>query len=91
MNTTKKKSKLTLRRCLVTGEQGEKSSLIRMVKTFDGQLIVDLTGRVNGRGAYLKKDASLIPVLIKGKYLTKLFGIEPTAAFLEALTKATHG
>lgn len=91
MNTTKKKNKLPLRRCLVTGEQGEKSSLIRMVKTTDGQLVVDLTGRVNGRGAYLKKDASLIPLLIKGKYLTKLFGIEPTPAFIESLTKAIHG
>jgi hypothetical protein len=91
MNITKKKNNIPLRRCLVTGEQWAKSSLIRMVKTLDGQLVVDLTGRINGRGAYLKKDANLIPLLLKDKYLSKLFGIEPTPAFIESLKKAIHG
>ena len=47
--------KIPLRRCVATNEQLPKKELLRIVKTPDDQIKVDLTGRLNGRGAYLKK------------------------------------
>lgn len=48
--------KIPLRRCVVTKEQLPKSELLRIVKDKEGNISVDLTGKLNGRGAYIKKD-----------------------------------
>jgi predicted RNA-binding protein YlxR (DUF448 family) len=47
--------KIPMRTCVVTKEKLPKKELIRVVRSADG-VIVDPTGKVNGRGAYLKKD-----------------------------------
>ncbi len=93
MNITKKKNSIPLRRCMVTGEQLPKSSLIRIVKTPDQQLVVDLTpsGKINGRGAYLKKDLSLLALLKKGRFIQKNLHIEPNDLFYTQLETALHG
>ena len=48
--------KIPMRSCIVTKEKLPKQELIRVVRTPEGNVIVDLTGKANGRGAYLKKD-----------------------------------
>ena len=48
--------KISLRRCVVTKEQLPKSDLLRIVKNKEGQVFPDITGKANGRGAYIKKD-----------------------------------
>ena len=48
--------KIPMRRCVATGEQLPKKELLRVVRTPEGTLAVDVTGKANGRGAYLKKD-----------------------------------
>ncbi len=58
-----KMKKIPMRMCVVTREKLPKYELIRVVKTDDG-VIVDKTGKVNGRGAYLKKDKE---VFLKAK------------------------
>lgn len=58
-----KMKKIPMRMCVVTREKLPKYELIRVVKTEDG-VIVDKTGKVNGRGAYLKKDKE---VFLKAK------------------------
>ena len=55
-----KLKKIPMRTCVVTKEKCEKKDLLRIVRTPDGKIIVDLTGKANGRGAYLKKDAEVI-------------------------------
>jgi len=52
--------KVPLRKCVVTKEQYPKQALIRVVLTPEKTVEVDLTGRANGRGAYLKKDKDVI-------------------------------
>lgn len=47
--------KIPLRKCLATNEQLPKKELIRVVRNKEGQVFVDPTGKMNGRGAYLKK------------------------------------
>ncbi|NLC54812.1 MAG: YlxR family protein [Erysipelothrix sp.] len=42
------------RKCLVSNEMFDKKDLVRVVRTPDKEVIVDLSGKANGRGAYLK-------------------------------------
>ena len=46
--------KIPMRRCVATGEQCAKKDLLRIVRTPEGNLAVDPTGKANGHGAYLK-------------------------------------
>ena len=55
-----KNKKLVLRSCIVTKEQLEKKDLFRVVKSKDGNVFIDTTLKANGRGAYIKKDVSVI-------------------------------
>lgn len=44
-----------MRSCVITKEKLPKKELIRVVRTPDGEVIIDVSGKANGRGAYLKK------------------------------------
>ncbi len=66
-----KKRKIPLRTCVVTGEKLDKRDLLRIVKDKDGNVSVDLTGKMNGRGAYIKKDVTVLEEAIKKKSLEK--------------------
>ena len=59
-----KTKKVPLRSCVITKEQLPKQELLRIVRTPFGEVKVDETGKLNGRGAYIKKD---IEVLEKAK------------------------
>ena len=63
--------KIPIRTCVVTGVKLEKNELIRVVKTKDGKVLVDETGKCNGRGAYLKKDLCVFDKAEKSKILNK--------------------
>ena len=52
--------KIPMRKCIATGEQLPKKELLRIVRTPEGELKVDLTGKANGHGAYLKKDIAAV-------------------------------
>lgn len=52
--------KIPLRRCVVTKEQLPKQELLRIVKDKEGNITVDQTGKLNGRGAYIKKDIDVL-------------------------------
>lgn len=63
--------KVPMRTCVVTREKYPKQELIRIVKNNDNQVFVDLTGKSNGRGAYVKKDLDVLAKAIKTKVLEK--------------------
>ncbi len=65
------KHKVPLRKCVVSNQQLPKNELIRIVKNKEGIVKVDLTGKLNGRGAYLKKDIKVIEKAIKTKKLDR--------------------
>lgn len=78
--------KIPLRTCIVTKEKCEKRELLRVVRTPEGQIIFDATGKANGKGAYLKKDAEVILKAQKNKVLDRIFEIEvPTEVYTELL------
>lgn len=63
--------KIPMRTCVITKEKCPKSDLIRVVRTPEGNIIIDLKGKSNGRGAYLKKDVEVINKAFKTKQLNK--------------------
>lgn len=66
-----KQKKIPLRSCVVTGEKLPKKELLRIVRTPDGEIICDLTGKNNGRGAYIKKDLEVLEKAKKTKALER--------------------
>lgn len=66
-----KKRKIPLRSCVVTGEKLDKRELLRIVRSKDGEVKVDLTGKMNGRGAYIKRDVKVLEEAIKKKSLER--------------------
>ena len=68
--------KVPLRKCVATGEQLPKKELIRVVKNKEGQVFVDPTGKMNGRGAYLKKSLEAIEIAQKKAILKRSLEID---------------
>lgn len=63
--------KIPLRTCVVTKESLPKKELLRIVRTPEGVVQVDETGKMNGRGAYIKKDINVLKKAMKTKVLEK--------------------
>jgi len=66
-----KQKKIPMRCCVVTKERLPKEALIRIVRTPDNTIEIDLTGKKNGRGAYIKKDKTTIEKAQKSKVLDR--------------------
>ena len=66
-----KVKKIPMRTCVVTHESFPKQELLRIVRTKEGEVCVDETGKLNGRGAYIKKDLSVLEKAEKTKILEK--------------------
>ena len=66
-----KQRKIPLRTCVVTGEKLDKQKLLRIVRDKEKNVKVDLTGKMNGRGAYIKKDVNVLNEAIKKKSLER--------------------
>lgn len=73
-----------MRTCVVTREKLPKAELVRVVRTPLGEVIIDETGKANGRGAYLKKDKEVFLKARKSKILNKQLEVEvPDKVFEE--------
>ena len=66
-----KKRKIPLRTCVVTNEKLDKRDMLRIVKDKEGNVSIDLTGKMNGRGAYIKRDVKVLDEAIKKRSLEK--------------------
>jgi uncharacterized protein len=63
-----------MRTCLGTGEKFPKRELIRIVKTAEGRIVVDLTGKLGGsRGAYVSRSAAALEAALGRKRLEAEF------------------
>jgi predicted RNA-binding protein YlxR (DUF448 family) len=83
--------KIPLRKCVVTREQSPKQELLRVVNNKEQGVLVDVTGKFNGRGAYLKKDAQVIKNAQKGNVLSKHLGVlVPEEIYQELLDIVNH-
>ena len=66
-----KNKKIPMRSCVVTREKLPKGELLRIVRTTDGTIVADGTGKINGRGAYIKKDIEVLLLAKKNKALER--------------------
>ena len=71
-----KTKKIPLRTCIVTKEVLPKQELLRVVINKDKEVSIDLTGKQNGRGVYLKKDINVINKAKNLKILDKKLEVE---------------
>ncbi len=71
-----KVKKIPMRSCVISHEKLPKKELVRVLRTPDKNVIVDLSGKCNGRGAYLKKDIEVIEKARKSKVLNKILEVE---------------
>lgn len=80
--------KIPMRTCVITGEKLPKKELIRVVRTPEGNVMVDETGKANGRGAYIKLSLETIEKAEKSKILNKKLEVEvPTSIYEELKNK----
>lgn len=79
--------KVPLRRCIATGEQCAKKDLIRVVRNKEGEVFIDLHGRQNGRGAYLKSSLEALAVCKKKNSLGKALEVSIPETIYEELER----
>lgn len=79
-----KVKKIPMRTCVITREKLEKKDLIRVVRTPEHEIKIDLGGKMNGRGAYIKKDKCVIDKAKKNKALSRHLECDiPDSIYLE--------
>ncbi len=74
-----------MRSCVVTLEKLDKRELLRVVRDKDNHVFVDVTGKANGRGAYLKRDIEVIKRAKKNKILDRKLEVEVADSIYEEL------
>ncbi len=79
---------IPLRKCLVSNMMLPKEELFRVVKNKSGEVSLDLTGKSNGRGAYLKKDKDVILLARKKKVLNRALEASIDDALYEEMLNA---
>lgn len=77
--------KIPLRKCVATQEQLPKKELIRIVRNKEGQVFVDPTGKMNGRGAYLKRSLEAIDIAQKKGVLKRALEVDIPDVIYEEL------
>lgn len=65
--------KIPLRQCVGCGEMKSKKEMMRVLKTPEGPIVLDVTGKKNGRGAYLCKSTDCLKKARKNKGLERSF------------------
>lgn len=77
--------KIPMRKCLGCMEQKPKKELVRVVKSADGDISFDLTGKKNGRGAYICPNVSCLEKAKKAKRIERAFECTIPAEVYEAM------
>lgn len=68
--------KIVQRMCMACNTKKDKKELIRIILNKSGQIEIDKTGKLSGRGAYICNNLDCLNKLIKTKRLEKIFNIK---------------
>jgi predicted RNA-binding protein YlxR (DUF448 family) len=79
--------KIPMRTCVVSNERFPKNELLRIVRTPEGEIKADLTGKLNGHGAYIKKDEETLNKAIKNGALARHLECEISNDVYEEIRK----
>ncbi|MBE3562584.1 YlxR family protein [Hydrogenibacillus sp. N12] len=80
--------KIPIRKCVACGAQRPKRELVRIVRTPDGDVRLDPTGRQGGRGAYVCPNAACFETALKKKLFQRALEVELTPEIVERLREA---
>ena len=83
-----KVKKIPMRQCLGCNEHKPKKELIRLVRTPEGEVVADMTGKKNGRGAYLCPSESCLRRVQKSKRAEKVLECSVPEEVYESIAKA---
>jgi hypothetical protein len=86
-----RQKKIPMRQCLGCREHKPKKELVRIVHAPDGQISLDLTGKANGRGAYVCRSVQCLQKAVKSKALSRAFGAEIPEEVLKRLEEEIEG
>ena len=86
-----KTKKVPIRMCSGCRQAKPKRELIRVVRTPDGNIIVDKTGKVSGRGAYLCKNEECFKKSVKSKALSRALEVNISDDVFLAIVKEING
>ncbi|HOA85368.1 MAG: YlxR family protein [Clostridiales bacterium] len=81
----KKKKKTPERQCLGCNEHKSKREMLRVVRTPEGEVMLDFSGRKNGRGAYICRDVRCLKKARKSKRLDRSLGCEVPEEVYDAM------
>ena len=84
--------KLPMRRCVGCGEHLPKNTLVRVLRTPEGEIVLDLSGKKSGRGAYICKKAACLKKARKSRrFETSLECSIPEAVYDRMEEEISHG
>lgn len=79
--------KIPLRQCIGCGEMKSKKEMMRVLKSAEGEISLDTTGKKNGRGAYLCYSGECLKKAIKSKGLERSFQMKIPQEIYDTLTR----
>ena len=83
--------KIPMRKCLATNEVFPKKDLLRIVRTPEGNVIVDQKGKSNGRGAYISKSLNALEICKKKKCLDRALEVNVPDSIYDEIKKIIDG
>lgn len=83
--------KIPMRRCLATQLSFPKKELLRIVRTPDGEVKVDLSGKLNGKGAYISKTKEALDIAKARKVLDRALEIKVPNEVYEEIERLING
>ncbi|SFU91050.1 RNase P modulator RnpM [Butyrivibrio sp. INlla21] len=79
--------KIPTRKCVGCGEMKDKRELVRVIKTPEDEILLDTTGRANGRGAYICNNIDCFKMALKNKGLERSLKAQIPEDVLDKLSK----
>ena len=83
--------KIPMRRCLATNQSFPKKDLLRIVRTPEGEIKVDLTGKQNGKGAYLSRSIEALQIARKKKVFDRALETEIPEEIYQEIERIING
>ena len=80
-----------MRKCLATNESFPKKDLLRIVRTPEGEIKVDITGKLNGKGAYISKSAEALKLAKQNKVLNKALEVNIPEIVYDEIERIING
>ena len=80
-----------MRRCLATNQSFPKKDLLRIVRTPEGEVKVDLTGKQNGKGAYLSRSMEALQIARKKKVFDRALETEIPEEIYQEIERIING